>query len=113
MATADEAVNLFVSVDRDPAAGAVLIDFYEENGPRLTIGAGRAHSALCYQTSVDPPYFASLGDEEVDECPDFSYGGSFTDFPPRNLIDKSSALAALCEFIETRRRPQTVEWEEV
>jgi Immunity protein Imm1 len=110
--TADEAEALFVSVDRDRSAGAVLIDFYDDSGLTLTVGAGRTRSVLGCQ-SADPPYFASLGEDATGENTDFAYGGQFTEVRSRNLIDKSSARLALREFVESRRRPDAVQWEEV
>ena len=113
VATADDADELFVSVDDDPSAGAVLIEFYEDGGRSMTVGAGRTRPVLNYQEPLDPPYFASLGDDESGEDTDFSYGGHFSEFRSINLVDKAAARRALREFVETRRRPSKIRWEQL
>jgi hypothetical protein len=65
--------------------------------------------ALCIGKSVDPPYFQSLGTSDGDPL-DFAYDGHYTEVPATSLIDRDAALRALAEFVETDRRPESVEW---
>lgn len=69
---------------------------------------------LSYQESLDPPYYSSRGDSDADEPSEaFAYGGHESEFRTRNLIDKTAAVLALQEYLQTGRRPELVPWEEV
>ena len=108
---AERAIELFAGVD---AAGTpVLVDFYVIDGPSLSIGAGRTETVMCFQASVDPPYYTTVGDVSTIDLTDFSSGGQETEFHGRQLVSKQTIEPAIQQFIDTRERPTCVSWDEV
>ena len=112
VATADEAEAVLRSIDRDPDAGPVLVDFLAPGGATLTVGAGREFSVLTFQASSDPPYLVSLGQQGEGPEVHFSYGGSYSEFLVKHTISKELAVEALREFVATGEQPSIVNWEE-
>lgn len=108
----DEAVALVRRLDADASVGRVLVEFVSDEGASLTVGLGSELSVLCFQTSIDPPYFWTIGDiDDAPELLDYSYGGSMSEYEGRQLVTKSAAEQALREFASTGDRPTTVQWE--
>jgi hypothetical protein len=108
----DEAVALFRAIDEDPTVGPVLVEYYIPEHESLSVGAGRELSVLNFQNSLDPPYFTSLGNAGNENL-DFSYGGQFSEYPGKSAVPKAHAIVALREFVVSRTKPTSVEWEEL
>ena len=88
-----------------------LVEIYDKaTGQSFGIGYGRETSVVTYQDSLDPPYFISLG-EDTDGVEWFCYGNEHTEYLRSNTIAWPLALDALKEFMESRSRPECLNWE--
>ena len=84
-------------------------------GGQLSLVVGGDESVLSFQETLDPPYYASKGASEEDqpfmEC--FLFFEHHTEFSRSAVISSAISEQAAFEFLETRRRPQCVQWQEV
>ena len=111
VASATDALQVCAEVESQADAGRVLVGFTAPSGYFFSVGLGHERSCLMYWESVDPPYFQSRGIDQGEPL-DFAYDGHYTEVPATSLISRDAALQALTEFVETGRRPESVEWEE-
>lgn len=112
VASADEALTVCAEVESYAGAGRVLVGLTAPNGHFFALGLGHERSCAMYWESTEPPYFQSRGTLDAGEPIDFAYDGQHTEVPATALISREAALRALTEFVETGRRPESVEWEE-
>ncbi len=91
-----------------------LIALLGPYGRSLSIGIGSKDSVASWQEEVDPPYFASKGPSD-DEEPVLVliYGGHWSEFARRHVIDRDSAVEAAKRYVQTGARPDNIEWVEV
>lgn len=89
-----------------------MVEFWDERGRALAIGAGLSRSAATFQFNLDPPYYVSKG-ETSGEGLDFIYGNEPTEYGGENVISVSSALACLRDFFSSADLPASIAWEEV
>jgi Immunity protein Imm1 len=79
----------------------------------LAAGLGQEESVVSYQESLDPPTYASRGDESAAGIIVFYYRGHRFEFPRTHTVSVDDALEALRLFLVLGRRPENIEWEEV
>jgi hypothetical protein len=95
---------------REPSILELVID----SGAAMSIGLGREMTVLGFVPgSLDPPYYASLGDLAADGFIEFAYGGQFTEFPLSQAIPLEVGIDALLDFFVTGTLSQAVTWQEV
>lgn len=109
--SATDALDVCSEVESHDDAGRVLVGFTAPSGHFFAVGLGHERCCVHYWDSADPPYFQSRGIDQGEPL-DFAYDGQHTEVPATSLISRDAALPALAEFIETGRRPESVEWEE-
>ena len=84
----------------------------EDTGDSLKIGLGRPDSVLEFMpSSLEPPYFASVGLAQDEGTEVFHYDGEWTEIRRRNLIPTEDARRAARRFFLTSERPSEVAWE--
>jgi hypothetical protein len=76
------------------------------------IGAGRDLTVLTYQRSLDPPYFASRGDDAAHGLVSFLYAGEPSEFLLNSAVPVEHARRALTEYLGSRRLPTSIRWDE-
>ena len=111
VASATEALDVCTEVESHEHSGRVLVGFTAPSGHFFAVGLGHERSCATYWDSADPPYFHSWGNEHGEPV-DFAYDGQHTEVPANSLVSRDAALRALAEFIETGRRPESMEWQE-
>jgi hypothetical protein len=77
------------------------------------IGIGERGAVLSVmKSSLDPPYFNSVGGDE--DGPDliFSYRGHWTDFPARFSVPVEAGREAVRRFVSGEFLPGNIRWEE-
>lgn len=84
-----------------------------KDGSSLSIGLGRDGSALSYiSSSLDPPYYMSLGDSRRKEPIEFVFGNEMTELPPWSTIPTENAREALRYFFKTGKLWSQIKWKE-
>ena len=112
--TAQDASRVLELFDQVIVSGSLPTMFQtwrQPNGPTLTIGIGRPRTVMCFEASLDPPYFVSKGDPTCAGIMEFMYGGELTEYGEENAVSFDSARPALIEFLESGERPACVDWE--
>ena len=81
----------------------------------LYVGLGLEQSFIHFMsTNNEPPYFASVGDKNLDGVIDFYLHGSHhTEIQRKNLIPLDKARLIVKTFFQTGIRPDIIAWEEV
>ena len=83
-------------------------------GDSLSIGIGSDMSILHFvAASGDPPYYASVGDEDADDVVVFEFRGEFTEYPRRQCIPTDQARQVVREFVDKGTLSRDIRWEEV
>jgi Immunity protein Imm1 len=91
-----------------------VLELVLESGDTMSIGIGREITVLSsVASSMDPPYFASLGDASANGFVSFMYGGHVTEFPMSQAIPMSVARAALRDFYVSGGLSDAIEWQQV
>ncbi len=87
----------------------------EMHNALVYIGLGLEQSFIHFMSSNnEPPYFASVGDKDLDGVIEFYlHGNHHTDIQRKNLIPLDKARFIVKEFFQTGIRPEIVAWEEV
>ncbi|GIF24009.1 hypothetical protein BJ973_004621 [Actinoplanes tereljensis] len=114
--TAASVRSVLVELDRSAVAFPFIAEVVIENGDSLGIALGRVKSVLNFvSASKKPPYLASEGRSPAagDGVVRFDYFGSATEFPSWQEIPMSDAMDAVCNFVATGVRPDSVAWTEV
>lgn len=110
----EQGVDLFDRLHRAFAGAPTLVNFGPVgSGQVLSIGAGRPQSVLAFQASLDPPYYASRGDQAHEGDIWFIVGGENTQFPARSAIPVDKARRALADYLRDGERPEAIDWDEV
>lgn len=85
----------------------------EATGDSLAIGLGRERSVLNYVSgSLNPPYYTSVGDVQLDEPISFRFGGEWSEFPLSHSVPVSVAREAMRHFCRTGQLTPAVGWEQ-
>jgi len=97
-----------------PEDRAVLAEVVAPNGDSLAIGLGRNESLLSWvQSSGDPPYYNSMGDEAESGAVSFYFGGTWSEFPRSDVVSIEVAREAVRDFFHSGGRlSDKVRWEE-
>ena len=99
-----------IAAESDPSHPP-LVQIGNEGG-ELTIGLGAPVSTLNHvPPSGDPPYMICVGDGGEEDLIDFYYFGHHSQFAARNTIPNGLARAAVLEYAESGRLPDSVTWE--
>lgn len=90
-----------------------IVELEVDDGATLSMGLGRPLSVVNFvSSSLDPPYFQSVGGDGNDEAPVFYYRGEWSEFAPESAIPTEQARAAMRRFFQTRTLPDNLVWEE-
>lgn len=93
---------------------ATLVTVERPGGAALSIGLGSDASVLNHvRSDGDPPYHTSVGGDEGDETFWFSYHGSPSEFPQRQIVPIATARGVMRRFCETGELADVIAWEEV
>ncbi len=82
-------------------------------GPYLSLDLTQNMTQVGYETSLDPPYYVSLGDPNLKgEVTDYRYFSFNTavNYGKEELVPWDTAFAVLKEFVETGKRSNIIEW---
>lgn len=91
-----------------------MIELVLDSGDAMAMGLGREVTVLSFVPhTLEPPYFASLGDVSAEGFIDFAYAGQFSEFPRSQAIPVDVGREALRGFFATGNLPQVVAWQEV
>ncbi len=87
----------------------------EMHNALLYIGLGLEKSFIHFMSSNnEPPYFSSLGDNDLDGVISFYlHGNHHTEIQRKNLIPLDKARFIVATFFQTGIRSEIVSWEEV
>ena len=93
-------------------ATPILVVIERASTGYLKVGLGSSKSVLEFvPASLDPPYFASVGDPTAAGSMIFRFEGEHTEIPARHLIPRELALAAARRFCSAGDLLQEVRWE--
>lgn len=107
------ALDLFRKVDaesrqRDPT----IVEFDNEHGGAIAIGAGRDVTVITAQGSEDPPYFTTLARRQITPGDVmFMYAGENTPYPAHSIVPKADGVRALERFLRSGELDPDLEWE--
>jgi Immunity protein Imm1 len=90
-----------------------IVDVEVHDYGTIRIGLAHERSVLSVlDSSLDPPYFNSVGKDE--DGPDliFDYRGHWTEFSARCGVDPNQAREAVRRFVSGERLPSNITWEE-
>lgn len=108
----DSAQKVFETAQLVDSAVAPMVEFWDEGGRALAIGAGLSWSTATFQLNDDPPYYMSKG-QGSSEARDFIYGNEPTEYGGERIIGVSRALSCLRDFFSSNELPASIEWEVV
>ena len=94
-------------------SGSLLQLWIEGQGAELGVGIGKPRAVFTYQSSLNPPYYVSLGDPDAQGIETFWYGGECTEYLARNLVSTDLIIPTIDAFLRAPSRPNTVEWEKL
>jgi len=84
----------------------------ESTRDTLKVGVGGPQSVLDYVPgSLDPPYYASLGDIGAQGSLMFRFQGEATEIPAKNAVARDLAREAVRFFCATGKRSPALEWD--
>lgn len=111
---AEGVIALLEELARSQGDPPVMVEVapHESHGQALTIGLGSPETVLTYQDSLDPPYFASLG-ETGGPAVMYCWGRQWSEYPGENVVSLNDGMAAVREFLTSRRRPEMLSWEQL
>jgi hypothetical protein len=99
------------------AKGLLNVIFVEaDNGNYLTLVVGGDETVLGFNYGhLDPPYYASKGNNENDEPVMTAYVSlrHHTEFPGKWVLSMQEGMLAVQEFCETGELPKCIKWTEV
>lgn len=90
----------------------IVMFAWSDNGPFLGVSVGE-EAVLTYDTSLDPPYYVSVGDPHAPGLTCVIYGRQESEFERRALVPSTTAETAIRMFLSSRERPDVLEWEDV
>ena len=93
-----------------------LVELFAPNQNSLSLAVGGEETVLCFNYGHgNPPYFASLGEAQVDYPVLAAFIGlaHHSEFRRRHVVPISAGRQAAREFLATGVRPMSLQWEEV
>jgi hypothetical protein len=106
--------DLIRQLDAEVKVRPVMVDIIAGDGRSLALGLGRTQTVLSLTgPQGSPPYYASLGDGNVEGSISFDYHGESTDFQLRHAVPNSVARTAAVQFMSGLGLPKAVRWEEI
>lgn len=106
--------DLLDNIHAAAVTAPVLVSVIRADGESLTIGLGRELSVLSHvPADLNPPYRASAGDLEGEELVNYSFQGSYSEFPITDCVPIAKARFALREFATDGTLSATIRWHEV
>ncbi len=108
----EQAIAVFETAQRAESSAPPMVEYWDDRGRALAIGAGLTESVATFQFTLDPPYYGSKGTDSGGVV-DYIYGNEPTEFLRENVIPVSSALACLRDFFSSTELPPSNAWEAV
>ena len=91
----------------------VLVTVELDSGDSLSIGLGQERSVLSFVgKSLEPPYYISVGEQDIDEPIAFRYGNQWSEFALRHSIPVAVARDVLRQFCRTSNLSTSIDWED-
>src|ERR1700753_977173 len=102
--TATEAVSLVKELGSSSLEPSVVQFRDDLVGLSFGYAVGRAKTALTFQYTLNPPYYASRANRPSEDAW-FWRGQQHTEYPGENMINHRDAQKALREFFEKKKLP--------
>ena len=114
VATCEQVEQLLDRLEEGLAGEIAILVLIENESTHdtLKVGVGGSQSVLDYVPgSLEPPYYASLGDSEARGSLIFRFEGEATEIPAKNAVPRDLAREAVRFFCATGQRSPALQWE--
>lgn len=86
----------------------------EDKQPSISIAMGGLEAVVTFESSIEPPYYISLGDSQRKGVTEpFYHGNQVIEHLASNLVPWESARRVLEEFLRSQKRSSCIQWEQL